>query len=71
MVDSKVIDFKLYRYTPSLGAAIVFIICFGICASLHAWKIFQKRIFYFIPVLIGALCKHGPELPPSLETDNH
>lgn len=71
MVDSKVIDFKLYRYTPSLGAAIVFIICFGICASLHAWKIFQKRIFYFIPVLVGSLCKHGLELPPSLEANNH
>jgi hypothetical protein len=71
MVNSKVIDFKLYRYAPSLGAAVVFIIRFGICASFHAWKLFQKRIFYFIPVLMGVLCKHGLELLPSLEADNH
>jgi hypothetical protein len=64
MVDNKGIDFKLYRYTPSLGAAVVFIICFGICASLHAWKIFKKRIIYFIPLLIGALCEHGTWQPP-------
>jgi RTA1 like protein len=70
MVDSKVTDFKLYRYTPSLGAAIVFIICFGICAAFHGWKIFRKRIFYFIPVLIGALCKHGTKSSSSLRADH-
>lgn len=70
MVNNKVIDFKLHRYTPSLGAAIVFIICFDICAGLHAWKISHKRIFYFIPVLIGALCIYRITLPPSLKTDH-
>jgi hypothetical protein len=70
MVDNKVIYFKLHRYTPSLGAAIAFIICFDICADFHAWKIFHKRLFYFIPALIGALCIHRTTLPASLKIDH-
>jgi hypothetical protein len=69
MVDDKPVDFKLYRYTPSLGAAIVFIICFTICVGFHAWKTFQRRIFYFIPILIGAICKLHPGSPPVPKTD--
>jgi hypothetical protein len=48
-------DFALYRYTPSLPAAIVALTIFAILTSLHAWKIIRYRTLYFIPFTIGGL----------------
>ncbi|KAF7545180.1 hypothetical protein G7Z17_g9368 [Cylindrodendrum hubeiense] len=47
--------FKFYNYDPSLPAAAVFVVVFGISALLHIWQMFRNRTWYFIPFLIGCL----------------
>lgn len=61
--------FVFYSYTPSMVAAIIFIIIFACSALLHTWQLFRSRTWYFIPFLIGCLCKFAylyPKLPSYL-----
>ncbi|KAL0935594.1 RTA1 domain-containing protein [Colletotrichum truncatum] len=48
-------DFKLYRYTPSLPAAIVTAIVFAILTLLHVWRLYKARAFYFTAFTVGGL----------------
>ncbi|KAF4878618.1 Protein RTA1 [Colletotrichum siamense] len=48
-------DFKLYRYTPSLPAAIVSVAVFAALTALHTWRIFRARALYFTAFTIGGL----------------
>lgn len=48
-------NFEYYRYTPSLGAAILFIVLFILITALHAWQMFRTRTWYFIPFVIGGI----------------
>ncbi|KAG4254670.1 hypothetical protein BFJ72_g15155 [Fusarium proliferatum] len=47
------LDFKLYRYTPSLPGAIVATVIFGILSCLHIWRLSRARAWYFIPFTVG------------------
>ncbi|KAL1582323.1 hypothetical protein WHR41_08984 [Cladosporium halotolerans] len=53
--NSEYFDFKLYRYNPSLPAAIVAVIVFGILTALHGWLLKKARAYYFTPFLIGGI----------------
>lgn len=55
--------FELYRYDPSLPAAIVFAILFLVTTSLHGYHMFRFRTWYWIPFVIGGTCKPSPLLP--------
>ncbi|KAH7259175.1 RTA1 like protein-domain-containing protein [Fusarium redolens] len=46
-------DFKLYRYDPSLPAAIVSVAVFAILSVLHTWRMIRVRAYYFTPFVIG------------------
>ncbi|KAF3066399.1 Protein RTA1 [Daldinia childiae] len=48
-------SFVFYRYQPSMAAAVIFIIIFAISSILHVKVLFQKRIWYFIPFVVGCL----------------
>lgn len=50
-------DFELYRYTPSLPAAIHSVIVFAILTAIHTVRLRQARATYFIPFTVGGLCK--------------
>jgi hypothetical protein len=50
------IDFELYRYTPSLPAAVVFVTVFAVLSALHTWRIQRHRAFYFTAFAIGGYC---------------
>ncbi|KAF4958096.1 hypothetical protein FGADI_2654 [Fusarium gaditjirri] len=57
-------DFKLYRYTPSLPAAIIATVIFAIISCLHIWRLSKARAWYFIPFTVGGACAspiHGRE----------
>ncbi|RDW64888.1 RTA-like protein [Coleophoma cylindrospora] len=45
--------FVFYRYTPSIPAAIIFIILFLASTGMHMFQAYRKRTFYFIPLIIG------------------
>ncbi|KAI9038220.1 RTA1 domain-containing protein [Aspergillus affinis] len=45
--------FKFFQYTPSLGAAVVFIICFLITTTFHTYQMFRTRTWFFIAFVLG------------------
>ncbi|RGP62620.1 hypothetical protein FSPOR_9199 [Fusarium sporotrichioides] len=48
-------DFKLYRYDPSLPAAIVSVVIFAILTAAHTWRLFRVRAYYFTAFTIGGI----------------
>lgn len=54
--SSEYFDFKLYRYNPSLPAAIVAVIVFGILTAFHGWLLRKARAYYFTPFFVGGIC---------------
>jgi hypothetical protein len=46
-------DFKLYRYDPSLAAAVLFIALFLAVSVLHTYQLLRTRTWFFIPFCIG------------------
>ncbi|KAJ5880674.1 Protein RTM1 [Penicillium subrubescens] len=49
------IDFALYRYTPSIPAAVVFAAIFLIVTILHGIQLWRYRTYFFVPFIIGLL----------------
>ncbi|KAK6844018.1 Rtm1p [Apiospora arundinis] len=47
--------FALYRYTPSLEAAIFGIGVFALVTIFHMWRMIRGRVFYFTPFVIGGV----------------
>ncbi|KAL2210916.1 RTA1 protein [Sarocladium strictum] len=47
--------FEYYHYNPSLPAAIVSVAVFAILTSVHVWKLFRFRTFYFTAFTIGGV----------------
>ncbi|KAF1345397.1 RTA1 like protein-domain-containing protein [Delphinella strobiligena] len=47
--------FVCYHYTPSIGAAIVFIILFLLGTFAHLYYVFKLKAKYFIPFVIGCI----------------
>jgi hypothetical protein len=59
------IDFALYRYTPSIAAAILFATIFFVIIILHGIRLWRCRTYFFIPFMIGLLCKKKLSSPES------
>ncbi|PYI20676.1 RTA1 like protein [Aspergillus violaceofuscus CBS 115571] len=53
--DHNAVYFALYRYTPSIAAAVVFTVVFCVLAILFIYRIVRHRTFFFIPFLIGII----------------
>lgn len=49
--------FVLYRYHPSLVAAILFIFLFAIATIIHIVQAVRSRARFLIPFIIGGICK--------------
>jgi len=49
--------FHLYQYLPSLAAAAVAVVVFAVLTALHAWRMQKAKAYYFVPFLIGGICK--------------
>lgn len=50
-------EYKLYHYSPSLAAAVIFVILFVSSTALHFLQLLGKKTWYFTPFLIGGICK--------------
>lgn len=55
------IDFALYRYTPSIPAAVVFAAVFLIVTILHCIRLWRYHTYFFVPFIIGLLCEYHPD----------
>jgi len=51
------IDFKLYRYTPNVAAAVIFIVLFTLSTAYHSYQLIKCRAWYFIAFVIGGICE--------------
>lgn len=49
--------FKLYRYDPSLAAAIIFIILFLLITAWHSFTLLRTKTWFFIPFVLGGFCQ--------------
>lgn len=49
--------YPLWEYVPSLPAAVIFIVLFGILTLAHTWKMFAHRMWFCIPFVVGGICK--------------
>ncbi|USP76459.1 hypothetical protein yc1106_03733 [Curvularia clavata] len=49
------VDFKLYRYDPSMAAAFVFIVLFLIATGLHFYQMLRTRTWILIPFVLGGI----------------
>ena len=49
--------YQLYRYEPSLAAAIVFIVVFACTTVYHSYQLVTSRSWYFIPFALGGVCE--------------
>ncbi|KPM37536.1 hypothetical protein AK830_g9016 [Neonectria ditissima] len=47
--------YPLWRYIPSLPAAIVFTVIFALLTIAHCWKLFRHRMWFCIPFAVGGL----------------
>ncbi|PYH77206.1 putative RTM1-like protein [Aspergillus uvarum CBS 121591] len=46
-------EFKLYRYDPSIGAAVIFIILFLAAAGIHTFQVVRTKAWFVIPFVVG------------------
>lgn len=63
MAEDGGVGFKLYRYDPSMAAAVIFIILFLAISTLHLYQMVRTRIWVLIPFVLGGFCTSL--LPPS------
>jgi hypothetical protein len=48
-------DFRLYRYDPSMAAAVIFILAFIVITALHFYQMVRTKTYFFVPFVIGGL----------------
>lgn len=48
--------YYLWKYVPSLAAAIIFIILFICTTAFHFFKLWKNRARFCIPFAIGGIC---------------
>jgi hypothetical protein len=56
-------SFELYRYTPSIAAAIVFIVLFVLATAYHLYQVVRTRSWFFTIFVVGGACEFN--LPES------
>ncbi|GAA5851899.1 hypothetical protein JCM9279_001926 [Rhodotorula babjevae] len=47
------LDFNIYGYDPSLSAAIVFLVAFGLITLFQTYKVVRSRVWWLVVLLIG------------------
>ena len=47
----------IWKYVPSLPAAIVFAILFAVATAGHGWKMSRTRMWFCVPFVIGGACR--------------
>ncbi|PMD43750.1 RTA1 like protein [Hyaloscypha variabilis F] len=63
----------LYKYSPSVGAAVFFAILFGITTLIHTYQIIRTQTWFLIPFLVGGYFELGGYIARTLsaqETPN-
>ena len=51
--------FYIWKYVPSVPAAVIFILLFLATTSLMCWRIYKSRAWFCIPFAIGGFCQYS------------
>jgi hypothetical protein len=54
--------FEFYRYSPSIVAAVIFIIRFSTTTALHIYQLLRTQNWIFLPLVLGGLSMYPPSL---------
>lgn len=46
-------EFALFRYTPNLGAAVLFVLLFTTAAALHTYQVIATRCWFYTAFIVG------------------
>lgn len=46
---------RLYHYTPSTAAAIIFVVLFALASMLHTYSMVRTKTWYLLPFVIGGI----------------
>lgn len=49
-------NYVFYTYEPSMAAAVLFIVLFGLSTSWHVKQMVQNQTWFFSPFVLGGLC---------------
>ncbi|KAK4891630.1 hypothetical protein LTR27_009799 [Elasticomyces elasticus] len=55
MTNTSQLQYVYYGYSPSMAASCIFAVLFGISTIWHLYLLWQKRLIYFIPVIVGGI----------------
>lgn len=47
---------SVYKYNPSVAAACILAVMFGLITIAHMLKMFRSRAWFLIPLVVGGLC---------------
>jgi hypothetical protein len=48
--------YYLWKYVPSIAAAIIFVLIFLVMTGLISYRMFRTKTWFCIPFAIGGLC---------------
>lgn len=48
-------NFKLWHYTPSMAASVIFIILFTVLTAYHSYLLTRRRTWFCIPFVVGGI----------------
>ena len=47
----------LFEYDPSVAAALIFAVLFGIATFIHVYQLIRTRTWFMLAFLIGGICQ--------------
>lgn len=48
--------YYLWKYIPSLAAAVIFLLLFVVATGYHSWKLHKTKARFCIAFIIGGIC---------------
>lgn len=63
-------EYELYHYTPSLPAAVIFVIAFFALTAIHTYRMTKNRLWFCIPFVVGGLCMLPLSLHSTVRNDH-
>ena len=62
MTNSSPPTYKLYKYDPSLAAAVIFCLLYLCTTIWHCYQMWRNKTWFLIWLVIGGLCKFHPSI---------
>jgi hypothetical protein len=51
--------YYLWKYIPSLAAAVIFLLLFIVATVYHSWKLYNTKARFCLAFVIGGICMYA------------